>query len=140
MLLVGSTLATSQSNSEQMDEWKALLISLRTTKSIQPAKGFVPDEVTAVRIAEAAAIAQFGEDIIKAEAPLKARLYGDVWIVKGTLHPQGAYGGTAVVKLSKVDGKIFLWYTNISRNPAPFANPAVTGRMRYASQNRRCWR
>ena len=89
-----------------MDEWKALELSLKGTKSIRPKNGFVPDESTAAKIAEVVAIAEYGEKEISQERPFHAKLYGDVWVVKGTLHPQGAYGGTAVVKVSKRDGRI----------------------------------
>jgi hypothetical protein len=92
--------------SSQMDEWQALQISLKKTKSIQPKNGFVPDESTAVKIGEAAAAAQYGEKTILGEKPFQARLYGETWIVKGTLHPRGALGGTAVIELNKSDGKI----------------------------------
>jgi hypothetical protein len=91
-----------------MDEWQALDLSLRQPqmKSIHPKNGFVPDGITAVRIAEAVALAQWGEDRIRDERPFKARLRGDVWTIMGTLHPKGAAGGTAVVQLSKRTGAI----------------------------------
>jgi hypothetical protein len=89
-----------------IDEWEALQISLKTAKSIVPGNGFVPDEATAVSIGEAVAVAQYGRERIVHEEPFRARLYGDVWVVLGTLHPQGAYGGTAVVKIGKKDGRI----------------------------------
>lgn len=89
-----------------MDEWEALQISLKGVKSIHPRNGFVPDESTAIQIAEAVATAQYGDKTISGEKPFHARLYGDTWIVKGTLHPQGSLGGTAVIKLSKLDGRI----------------------------------
>ncbi len=91
-----------------MDEWKALDLSLsqKSMKSIRPKNGFVPDEATAIRIAEAVAIAQWGEKRIAGEQPFKARLRGDVWTVMGTLHPIGAAGGTAVVQLSKTSGAV----------------------------------
>jgi len=92
--------------SKPMDEWKALEISLKGARSIHPKKGFVPDESTAIKIGEAVAVAQYSEKTISEERPFRARLYGDTWIVKGTLHPQGALGGTAVVKISKADGRI----------------------------------
>jgi hypothetical protein len=98
--------AAQQPKNQRMDEWQALETSLRGAKSIRPKSGFVPDESTAVKIGEATATAQYGERTIAAEKPFRARLYGDTWIVKGTLHPQGSYGGTAVIKISKVDGKI----------------------------------
>ena len=91
---------------QKMDEWQALEISLKNAQSIHPKDGFVPDEVTAVKIGEAAATAQYGEARIAGERPFRARLYGGTWIVKGTLHPQGALGGTAVIKVRKADGKM----------------------------------
>lgn len=91
---------------QPMDEWRALEISLKNAQSLRPKDGFVPDESTAVKIGEAATIAQYGETQILGERPFHARLYGNIWIVKGTLHSQGAFGGTAVVKISKLDGKI----------------------------------
>ena len=84
----------------------AMKMSLKGAKSITPRNGFVPDESTAVKIGEAAVIAQYGEKTISQEMPFRARLYGDIWLVIGTLHPQGADGGTAVIKLRKTDGKI----------------------------------
>jgi NTF2 fold immunity protein len=98
--------ADQQNQQKPMDEWEALQISLKGARSIHPKNGFVPDESTAIQIGEAAAKAQFGDETISGEQPFHARLYGETWIVKGTLHPQGALGGTAVVKISKPDGKI----------------------------------
>ena len=91
-----------------MDEWKALDLSLKSTKSIRPKSGWVPDEITAIRIAEAIAIAQWGEMRIAKERPFRARLQGNIWTIHGTLHPQGAFGGTAVVQLSKTSGAVLL--------------------------------
>jgi hypothetical protein len=104
-LLVAQAIA-QQPQRKRMDDWEALDWSLKDAKSIRPKNGFVPDEATAVKIAEAAAIAQYGEKRISEERPFRARLRGDTWTVQGTLHPEGVYGGTAVVKLSKTDGKI----------------------------------
>jgi hypothetical protein len=109
LLLLGFLLAdgtAQQPQGQRMDEWKALEISLKGAKSILPKNGFVPDESTAIKIGEAAATAQYGEKVISEERPFHARLYGGTWIVKGTLHPQGASGGTAVIKVSKADGRI----------------------------------
>lgn len=105
-LLSPSKAQQPQTESKPMDEWKALELSLKGAKSIHPKNGFVPDESTAVKIGEAAAVAQYGENTVSHERPFRARLYGDSWIVKGTLHPEGALGGTAVVKISKTDGRI----------------------------------
>ncbi len=101
----------SQRASQQpMDKWDALDWSLKNAKppykTIHPKNGFVPDESTAVKIGEAVAIAQYGEKQISKEMPFEARLRGGIWTVVGTLHPQGAFGGTAVIQLSKTDGRI----------------------------------
>ena len=90
----------------EMDEWEALSVSLRTAKSVVPKDGFVPDEATAAAIGEAVAIAQYGRETITKEEPFRAHLYGDIWLVKGTLHPQGVYGGTAVIKIARKNGRI----------------------------------
>jgi hypothetical protein len=88
------------------DEWQSLDFSLRGAKSFVPKDGFVPSAGAAIKIAEAVAIAQYGEKTIRGEEPFRARLQGDVWTVMGTVHPVGAFGGTAVVKLSKQNGRI----------------------------------
>ena len=96
-----------QPHQKRMDDWKALDWSLKyATPSVRPKNGFVPDESTAVKIAEAVAIAHYGEKTISEERPFRARLRGDTWTVMGTLHPEGVFGGTAVVKLSKTDGRV----------------------------------
>jgi hypothetical protein len=95
-----------QREAKRIDEWEALDISLKTSKTMHPKNGFVPDEATAVKIGEAVAVAQYGEQRISRERPFRARLREDVWTVMGTLHPEGVFGGTAVVKLSKLDGRV----------------------------------
>lgn len=106
-LLVGAGFA-QQRPTERMDEWEALLVSLKGSQSIRPRNGFVPDGPTAIKIGEAVAVAQYGEKTIAEERPFQAKLYGDTWIVKGALHPAGATGGTAIIKISKSDGRILL--------------------------------
>jgi len=107
LLIFGFLLANGIAQQPQpMDIWTAMQISLKGEKSITPRNGFVPDQSTATKIGQAAAIAQYGEKTISQEMPFLARLYGDTWLVIGTLHPQGADGGTAVIKVSKTDGRI----------------------------------
>jgi NTF2 fold immunity protein len=69
-----------------------------------PEKGFVPDEVTAIRIAEAVLAAIYGDWKIAAERPYHAVLTGGLWSVEGTLHT--ALGGVALVRLRRQDGAI----------------------------------
>jgi hypothetical protein len=73
--------------------------------SYVPPRGFVPDQQTAGRIAEAVWIPIYGEEHIKSERPFKARLENDVWTVEGTL-PKGFVGGVAIAEISKSDGRI----------------------------------
>jgi len=50
----------------------------------------VPDEDTAKRIAEAVWIAQYGADIVASQAPFKAELKFNVWIVTGSPSSEAA--------------------------------------------------
>jgi hypothetical protein len=72
--------------------------------SYNPPNGFVPDQATAVRIAEAVWIPIWGEEHILAEKPFVATLNGDVWTVRGTL--KAGFGGVAEAEISKRDGRI----------------------------------
>jgi hypothetical protein len=75
-------------------------------------RDYVPDEKTAVRIAEAVLIAQFGEERVKAQLPLRgSNSYGDTWIVQGVepgpLHPgPPRKGGGMAVMIDKHSGRI----------------------------------
>ena len=70
-----------------------------------PPAGFVPDSITAVRIAEAVWIPIYGESSIRAERPFRATLAGGVWTVRGSL-PSGSVGGVAVAEIAKLDARI----------------------------------
>jgi hypothetical protein len=74
-------------------------------KSIKPKDGFVPNEQTAVTIAEAVLIPIYGEKAVRSERPFKAALANGVWTVTGTL-PPNFLGGSAIVRLAKSDGRI----------------------------------
>jgi hypothetical protein len=70
-----------------------------------PANGYVPDEATAIRIAEAIWIPIYGGQQIENEKPFHAKLNRGVWTVEGSL-PAGMDGGVAVAEISKSDGRI----------------------------------
>lgn len=70
-----------------------------------PPNGFVPNEETAIKIAEAVWTHMYGKKRISKEKPFKARLTNDVWIVRGSL-PRGFRGGVAVAEISKTSGCI----------------------------------
>ncbi len=70
-----------------------------------PKNGFVPDEATAINIAEAIWLPIYGKSIYN-EKPFHAKLYkGTVWVVEGTL-PVNMLGGTAYIEINKSDCRI----------------------------------
>jgi len=70
----------------------------------KPREGYVPDETTAIKIAEAVWLPIYG-DTIYTEKPFKTVLKNGVWIVEGSL-PEGYVGGVAEIEIAKDDGKI----------------------------------
>ncbi|MDR3227048.1 MAG: YbbC/YhhH family protein [Prevotellaceae bacterium] len=68
-----------------------------------PEKGFVPDEETAIKIAETIWYPIYG-DVIEYEKPFNAELIDNVWIVQGTLKTNK--GGAAYIEIQKKDCKI----------------------------------
>lgn len=78
--------------------------------SYVPPNGFVPDSMTAVRIAEAVLAPIYPAKVLQPERPFRARLSGDTWTVEGTLPQAGrdteSIGGVAVVEINKNDGCI----------------------------------
>lgn len=82
------------------------LASANELHSFMPDSGYVPDEETAIRIAEAVFYPIYGEEKIKEQRPFKATLNNDVWTVEGTLPKKYIRGGTAIAEISKKDGRI----------------------------------
>ncbi len=74
-------------------------------KGFIPKNGFVPDERTAIAIAEAVLVPIYGKEQINSEKPLKASLQDGIWTVQGSL-PKGWDGGVAIVKIAKRDARI----------------------------------
>jgi hypothetical protein len=67
----------------------------------------VPDEKTAIAVAEAVLTPVYGQKQIESEEPFSVSLDGDTWSVHGSL-PKGLYvtGGEAEVEISKSKGCI----------------------------------
>jgi hypothetical protein len=89
----------------------ALSIGLGAGQGQGPARagGYVPDEATAAKIAEAVLTPRYGEKQIEWERPFHAELTGDTWTVTGTMHcPAGkaCVGGVAKVRISATDARI----------------------------------
>ena len=71
-----------------------------------PKNGFVPNEKTAIAVAEAVLIPIYGEKQIVSERPFHASLSAKgVWTVTGSL-PEGWDGGVAVVCIDRQNGRI----------------------------------
>ena len=76
-----------------------------------PGSGFVPDAITALKIAEAVLTPVYGQDVIASEHPFRAVLKGNIWIVTGSVpcnDPAGRLcpGGAAEVHISRKDGRV----------------------------------
>jgi hypothetical protein len=71
-----------------------------------PKNGFIPDERTAVAIAEAILIPIYGKEQIDSERPLIAKLKNDIWTVTGSLPKGHDMGGVAEVRLSKRNARV----------------------------------
>jgi len=92
----------------------ALFLGTAVGQGHTPSNGFVPDEATAVKIAEAVLIPVYGANKIESERPFTAKLKKGVWTVAGTLRcsdGKGGFttdcvGGVATVQISKRDARI----------------------------------
>ena len=82
-----------------------MLASVSQRHSVVPSNGFVPDEKTAIKIAEAVWVPIYGEQQIQSEKPFVASLKNGVWTVEGSL-PKSWVGGVAIAEISKRDGRI----------------------------------
>jgi hypothetical protein len=68
--------------------------------------GYVPDELTAKKIAEAVWLPIFGPAVLD-EKPYKARIIGDsIWIIEGVKNSRSRFGGAASIKISVKTGAI----------------------------------
>jgi len=83
-------------------------------RKVPLAAGPIPDQATAIKVAEPELIRIYGTRVIESEQPLDASSWGDKWIVGGTLHCSDGKGGTtticvggvAAAHLSKSDGRV----------------------------------
>ena len=65
----------------------------------------IPDETTAIRIAEAIVASTYDAKTMEGERPYKANLSEGVWHVWGTV-PKDAFGETLFVDINQKDGCI----------------------------------
>jgi NTF2 fold immunity protein len=92
----------------------ALLISVRAFAAHReplPQQGVLPDEATAVKVAEVMFQPVFGAEETAKFAPYRAQLKNDVWTVYGTLK-NGSRGGTPMIAIRKKDAKVLeVWHS-----------------------------
>ena len=70
-------------------------------------RDYVPDEKTAMHIAEAVLTAEFGEERVKAQLPLHVSgVYQGIWIVQGTEPGPPRMGGGIAVMINRHSGCI----------------------------------
>lgn len=66
----------------------------------EPKQGFVPDEETAIAIAEAVLVPIYGKEQVDGQKPFSVRLTDGVWLIQGTL-PAEQLGGVFSIEISK---------------------------------------
>ena len=79
-----------------------------------PSNGFVPDEETAIKVAETILFSLYGDSIFDLK-PFVAE-YNSVlkyWKVTGTLPAEFGYGGVPEIHIRKKDGKILYFIMGI---------------------------
>jgi hypothetical protein len=80
-------------------------------KSSLPPQGIIPDEVTAVKVAEVVFLPIFGPEEVTKYLPYHAQLKDGVWTVYGTLKP-GSRGGTPQMTIQRQDGRVIeVWHS-----------------------------
>jgi NTF2 fold immunity protein of polymorphic toxin system component len=80
-----------------------MLATAKETRKVQ--RDYVPDQKTAERIAEAVLVAQYGQDRVNAQLPLRATSTSkDSWLVQGTIHESNQLGGNFGVWINKHSG------------------------------------
>ena len=77
-----------------------------SSHSYTPTQGFVPDEATAVRIAEAVSFPVYGEESIKREEPFRVTLEDDIWTIEGKPLPRDVVGGIVFLQIAKTDARV----------------------------------
>ena len=79
---------------------------------VRLAGGPIPNEATAVKMAEPELLRSYGASVIASERPLTAGLWGEIWVVSGTLrcgkrtNSTDCVGGVAAAHVSKSDGRV----------------------------------
>ena len=88
------------------------VVAFAASRPKLPVLRVVPDEQTAVKVAEAIFQPVFGITEVEKWKPYHAQLdKNGIWTVYGTL-PSGFRGGTPMLKISKRDGRVLeVWHS-----------------------------
>lgn len=88
------------------------MVAFAASRPSLPISGVVPDEQTAVKVAEAIFQPVFGSAEVEKWRPYHAQLdKSGIWTVYGTL-PTGFRGGTPMLKINKRDGRVLeVWHS-----------------------------
>jgi hypothetical protein len=93
----------------------AIAVGVLAQQTSNPAPVAIPDEATAVKIAEKALAKVYGEKKIESERPFKAILRDGIWRVGGTLCCKDEHGnvitsrcvgGVAMADIRQGDGRV----------------------------------
>ena len=76
-----------------------------TAQAPTPKPGFIPDEKTEIKVAEAILSSIYGDQQIISKRPFHARLQNGVWTVAGSL-PSGMEGGVATIRIDQHTGAV----------------------------------
>ena len=83
----------------------AIRVQMAVATQVLLKTGWVPDDLTAMRIAEAVWLPVYGHETVNAQKPFTADLESDVWTVKGS-PPANDAAGALTALISKTDGRI----------------------------------
>jgi hypothetical protein len=72
----------------------------------EPKDGYVPDEKTANKIAEAILFPIYGEELIRSEEPFVIHLKKGVWFIDGKPLAKHYVGGVVHIEISKKDARV----------------------------------
>jgi hypothetical protein len=93
-----------------MKQTKLALILMLTSAAFAqapaPKNGFIPDETTAIKVAEAILAPIYGEKQILSERPFHATLTDGAWTVSGSLPAKWDVGGVATIRIDKQTGAV----------------------------------
>jgi hypothetical protein len=81
-------------------------IQAKTSRDVPPKDGYVPNEMTAIKIAEAIWLPIYGKEIYDFKPFIAKLIKGKIWRVYGTVHTEK--GGSPIVEIQKSDGRVLM--------------------------------